>query len=54
MIEQFLPLLGELVAAIVRAGKDPEVEIKRIKESYDMVAAVDRKVDDAIAKKFGK
>lgn len=49
---KYLPLLSELVAAIVRAGKDPRVELRRMTDGYDAKERAEAKWADAIDKKF--
>lgn len=48
-----LGLLVELVESIVTAGKDPEVELKRLAKSFEIKKDVDDRVDSAADDKFG-
>lgn len=47
-------LLANLVKSIVAAGKDPEVELKKLTKSYEIKSDVDGRVDAAADEKFGK
>ena len=50
----FLSALGPLVAAIIKRGRDPAIEIPRITRSYESTARIDKEIDDYLDERFAE